>query len=798
MRLNKIKLSGFKSFVDPTVISFPSNLMGIVGPNGCGKSNIIDAIRWVLGESSAKTLRGDSMADVIFNGSGGRKPVGQASIELVFDNSDGTIAGPYAGYSEVALRRLVSRDGTSQYFLNNARCRRKDITHILLGTGLGTHGYSIIEQGMISRLVEAKPEDLRAFLEEAAGISKYKERRRETEHRIRHTKDNLERLSDLREEVEKQLSHLQRQARSAERYKELKAEQRRVGAELLALRLRLLTQVLRGQESTLNEQQVGLDAATAGQRSLEAAIERLRLALTDKNDRFGEVQGEYYKVGAEIARLEQSILHRKELAQRQREDLDATEQHLEELRSHIESDQTQIQEFDRLLSELSPDLDRAHESQRASAHALKTAEDALEQWRGDWERVTDSLAETERLTEVEKTRMSQLSAQIERLARDLERLGSERDSLSTDEIQQQLERLIAQEEELRASVDAASRELQSTWQSIQSLRQNDQRLTGELDGLRRRLQEGSGRLMSLEALQEAALGKASEQVNRWLAAQSLDGNARLAQQLEVEAGWERAVETVLGAYLQAVCVDDFDSLIDSLAPTLEGGVILLDGREGAISNDEGPPETLSRYVRGPGVAHLLRGIRTAESLPAAIALRRQLGAGESVVTRDGIWLGRDWLRINRSDDPHVGVLARGEEIKRLRAERDRVGAQLGRVEQSLTEARRELARLEESHGRMQADLNEGQQRYAVAKGSLESARDRLEQTRARAHGLNQQIAEIEAEKRSLADAVQSSRNTLQSNGHRHEALQAEYRRLEDIRDGLREQFAAARAKAEEF
>ena len=202
MRLSKIKLSGFKSFVDPTTIAFPGNLMGIVGPNGCGKSNIIDAIRWVLGEGSAKTLRGDSMADVIFNGSSSRKPVGRASIELTFDNSDGALAGAYAGYSEVGIRRVVSRDGMSQYYLNNTRCRRKDITQILLGTGLGSNGYSIIEQGTISRLVEAKPDDMRAFLEEAAGISKYKERRRETEHRIRHTRDNLDRLNDLREELE--------------------------------------------------------------------------------------------------------------------------------------------------------------------------------------------------------------------------------------------------------------------------------------------------------------------------------------------------------------------------------------------------------------------------------------------------------------------------------------------------------------------------------------------------------------------------------------------------------------------
>jgi chromosome segregation protein len=237
MRLSKIKLAGFKSFVDPTSIRFPSNLIGVVGPNGCGKSNIIDAVRWVMGEISAKHLRGDSMADVIFNGSSARKPVGSASIELIFDNFDGSVGGQYASYAEISVRRVVSRDGTSAYFLNGTRCRRKDITGLFLGTGLGPRSYAIIEQGMISRLIEAKPEELRMFLEEAAGISKYKERRRETENRIRHTRENLERLNDVREEVDKQIRHLQRQARSAERYREMRGEERRLEAELLALKL---------------------------------------------------------------------------------------------------------------------------------------------------------------------------------------------------------------------------------------------------------------------------------------------------------------------------------------------------------------------------------------------------------------------------------------------------------------------------------------------------------------------------------------------------------------------------------
>ena len=217
MRLSKIKLAGFKSFVDPVTILFPGNLTGIVGPNGCGKSNVIDAVRWVMGESSAKNLRGDSMADVIFNGSSSRKPVGNASVELVFDNADGAIGGQYANYAEISIRRVVSRDGTSIYYLNNTRCRRKDITAIFLGTGLGPRSYAIIEQGMISRLIEARPDELRVFLEEAAGISKYKERRRETEIRIRRTRENLERLHDLIDEIEKQIKHLQRQSRAAKR-----------------------------------------------------------------------------------------------------------------------------------------------------------------------------------------------------------------------------------------------------------------------------------------------------------------------------------------------------------------------------------------------------------------------------------------------------------------------------------------------------------------------------------------------------------------------------------------------------
>src|ERR1700682_3940899 len=266
MRLTKLKIAGFKSFVDPTTVTFPSSLTRVVGPNGCGKSNIIDAVRWVMGEISAKHLRGDSMADVIFNGSATRKPLGAASVELVFDNSEGKIGGAYASYNEVSLRRAVSRDGTSDYFINGIKVRRKDITQLFLGTGLGTGSYAIIEQGMISRVIEARPDDLRAFLEEAAGISRYKERRRETENRIGHTRENLDRLNDLREELDKQIRHLQRQAATARRYQTLKEEERKLRAELLALRLRDLDAESQSRESAVQHCETAMQAGLADLR----------------------------------------------------------------------------------------------------------------------------------------------------------------------------------------------------------------------------------------------------------------------------------------------------------------------------------------------------------------------------------------------------------------------------------------------------------------------------------------------------------------------------------------------------
>ena len=786
MRLSKIKLAGFKSFVDPTTIKFPSNLMGIVGPNGCGKSNIIDAIRWVLGESSAKTLRGDSMADVIFNGSSGRKPVGQASVELVFDNSDRTISGPYADYNEVSVRRVVTRDGNSQYFLNGARCRRKDITHILLGTGLGSNGYSIIEQGMISRLVEAKPDELRAFLEEAAGISKYKERRRETEHRIRHTRENLERLADLRDEVEKQLNHLQRQAKAAERYKELKAEQRRVTAELLALRMKALRTELEVQDEQLNEKQEALEAALAAQREADSESERLRREVAERGEAMNAVQGDYYRVGAEIARLEQSIQHRRDLMQRQREDLELTESQLEEIRAHIANDQLELEQLELALEELSPGLEEANAARDEAEEALRQAEAAMEEWRERWERIARDLANTESAAQVEEARLEQLTAQRDRLAKEQDRQRAEREALGFDELEERLAYLAGEEEALQSACTEAARVLEAVWQQIQQQREQEKQISANLDQLREQLQNDRGRLTSLEALQEAALGRATEQVGEWLERAPIADRRTLAERLAVEPGWERAVETVLGGYLQAVSVSTLDDIAGSLAELTEGGLALLE-ESGTV---DAPRSTdvrwLADLVSGPPTARaLLSGIRVASSLEEAMHVRRELPDGESVITPNGTWIGRHWLRINRSDDPEVGVIARSEEISRLKMQIGTTAARVDEVAQALSDTRTRIEQLEQARETAQAESNQQQQRYAEVKSQLESARAELEQMRGRARTLDQTISELAAERQSVDAKLDECAM------RREEAARV----LEDL-GGLREQLESERSSVQ--
>ena len=351
MRLKSIKLAGFKSFVDPTSVQFPGNMCAVVGPNGCGKSNIIDAVRWVMGESSAKTLRGESMTDVIFNGTTSRQPVSQASIELVFDNSQGKVAGEVAAYNEISVRRVVTREAQSEYYLNGTKCRRRDITDLFLGTGLGPRSYAIIEQGVVSRLIESKPEELRVFIEEAAGISKYKERRRETENRMRRTTENLERLTDLRDELQRNLAHLDRQARAAEKYAELKAEERLVQSELFTIQWRNLSESSASVSGEIGTLDVAREAAKAEATRTLSEIETQRSAQAEASDALNNAQEKFYSIGGEVSRIEQALKYAQERRGELQRDLDQTRSNLEQTRQHLYVDRKRLSDWERELEQ---------------------------------------------------------------------------------------------------------------------------------------------------------------------------------------------------------------------------------------------------------------------------------------------------------------------------------------------------------------------------------------------------------------------------------------------------------------
>ena len=356
MQLVKMKLSGFKSFVDPTTIALPNNLIAVVGPNGCGKSNIIDAVSWVMGESSPKHLRGESMSDVIFNGSSARKPVGQAAVELVFDNTDGTIGGEYAKYTEISIKRVLERDTESSYFLNGTRCRKRDITDLFLGTGLGPRRYAIIGQNMINAIVEAKPVDLRMQLEEAAGISKYKERRHETSLSIQHTKDNMTRIADIRGELEKQLSHLKYQANAAERYKTLKEEERLLQAQMHSLEWRELNNTLSRDTLRLQQEETALQKQQSELGRIDREMVEGRQKQTEAQTILDEIQQRYYAMGNDITRIEQQIAHHEAETQKYQQDLLQIEQDQEALNEQEEAARDQLQEMTRDVATLEPEL----------------------------------------------------------------------------------------------------------------------------------------------------------------------------------------------------------------------------------------------------------------------------------------------------------------------------------------------------------------------------------------------------------------------------------------------------------
>jgi chromosome segregation protein len=424
MRLSKIKLAGFKTFVDPTVLSFPSNLTGIIGPNGCGKSNIIDAIRWVMGESSARNLRGESMDDVIFSGSSSRSEVSKAFIELYFDNENNTLDAKFARFSEIVIRREVSRDGVSNYSLNNTRCRRKDIREVFLGTGLGPRSYAIIEQGMISRLVESKPEELRTYLEEAAGISKYKEKRRETELRLKHTKDNLNRLNDVMKEISSQLNKLERQAKAANDYKELKNTERSLKLSLISLKWNNYNLEIIELDKNISKSNIEHEKQKSLLTNKDKLIEETRLKRSAKQEMFNTAQADFYHIGSEIAKCEKDIEHSQESEFSRQKSIDELILNITSLKEEQEKEGLRIKNLDSIVQEKKIKLKNVTDELTLLSKEKSASNFALQNWQTSFNDFISSQSETKNKQEIEKTKIRASEKSIELLAKRLKILES--------------------------------------------------------------------------------------------------------------------------------------------------------------------------------------------------------------------------------------------------------------------------------------------------------------------------------------------------------------------------------------
>jgi len=797
MRLRKLKLAGFKSFVDPTTVNLPSELIGIVGPNGCGKSNTIDAVRWVMGESSAKQLRGDSMADVVFNGSNTRKPVGQASVELVFENVDGKLGGQYANYSEISIKRTVSRDGQSNYYLNGARCRRRDITDIFLGTGLGPRSYAIIEQGTISRIIEAKPEELRVFLEEAAGISKYKERRKETENRIRHTRDNLDRLNDLREELDKQINHLQRQARAAEKYKVLKEEERLLNGQLQALRWKGLSEKAQGVESRIRDKETALQAAIAKQRAIEADIEKQREGLAEANETFNKIQSRFYSVGSDIARLEQTIQHSKERRQQQQNDLAQLQRDLNEAQSHLQTDRERIAQLTQELAQLDPALEQTGHAEQAAVQALKQSEEAMQTWQQEWEQFTHMAAEPARAAEVEAARIQQLEHQKASLNDRQTRLGNELENIRNPELEKELAQLksdLAQKQQALSDKQAA---LQSTQQEVSQAREKLQQINTEYETRQEQLQTERAKYASMHAVQQAALGKEQEGIKHWLQSQHLTDAKRLAEILDVESGWETAIECVLGAHLEAVCVDSLDALFNQLKVFDNGSLTLLE----TASDHEGTPHTKAASLRDKIIGDApalpqLDGVYAVNSLTDALTLRSRLTRLESVVTRDGIWLGRGWLRIIKQEESHKGILQREQELKKLEAEIASLEQAYTQLQTDRTALQEQLRQYEHQRDTLQVALQSVNSEFSEINAKVSALSSRYEQTQKRIEQLQNELAELKVQSESAESAIAQSRTRREQAQNQIGGHAVRKEELIRQRDELQQDLVEARRQAE--
>ena len=690
------------------------------------------------------------------------------------------------------MKRQVTRDGQSNYFLNGTKCRRKDISDIFLGTGLGPRSYAIIEQGMISRLIEAKPEELRVYIEEAAGISKYKARRRETENRIRRTRENLERLTDIRDELERQLERLSRQASAAEKYKQYKEEERLKGAQLKALRWKGLDGQVKQLDHVIGELDVSMEAKVAEQRHVDAEVERLREKHHEVQEHFNQVQQHFYALGAEVALLEQSIQHQRERKQQLYEELDQIKASWQESDEHLRVDSEKVAELDAILAEREPELELISEQQEASAEALALAEETMQNWQQEWEEFNGKSGESRRQAEVEQSRIQHLEKSQDRLKDRIERLRKEQESLDSGPLAQEMRQLEEQVEQYRGQSEENELRSESLQEDINRMRRENGDRGRQLDEAREKLQTLKGRRTSLEALQKAAMGDDGA-VSDWLNRHELDAEPRLADQVQVDEGWEKALEAVLGDSIQAVAISGLDQVSDWLGDLSHGRLALFSPASVKGSGSKG--KLLRDHVQGQVPEGLLAGVYVADDLNAALALRGQLDAYESVVTRDGICLGPDWLKVAKEEDQEAGILERRRELEQLEGEIETLQATVDDLKEQLDSTREQIGELEEEREDVQRQASRINRELGEINAQVSARQVRLEQITMRHERLGRELEEANEQHAQEQEQMKEARGVLAEALDAMEADSGQREALLSRRDELRLRLDEARQKA---
>ncbi len=796
MRLKKIRLAGFKSFVDPTNIPFPDDMTAIVGPNGCGKSNVIDAVRWVLGESSAKNLRGDAMTDVIFNGSTARKPVSQCSVELVFDNTSGRIQGEFANYNELSVKRVVTREAQSNYFLNGTKCRRRDVTDIFLGTGLGPRSYAIIEQGMISRLIESKPQELRVFIEEAAGISKYKERRRETENRIRHTKENLERLEDVRGELGQQIEKLQRQANAAKKYTDLKSKERRLKGELAAIKWIKHSENLSTTETQIQQQERDIEEFVAKQRGEEKGITRFKEQQQNLKQSLSDIQQENFKVGTQITKLEQNQLHAKQRTCN-------IHKELSELVDSIEESQTLSQQESDKYELLCNQLDEIQPQQETIAAQLEMAQERLLEQQDQQAVHEKNWREQEQAFGQTKQQAQNCHSQIQgtmnmqmRTQQRISELQQEQNELEHDLLAQQIESLNHQVAQAKGRLQHGKQRVDEVQQLAFELQQEKTDLEQQKFEIKGELQQIEAQLSALNSMQQSA--QSPEELAKWLAQNDISSTP-FWQTLSVVAGWEKAVEIASQHWQQAMWVESLSAA--DIRHCGSGGKIV----EQANMSSKKLEGTLATKLKNQFVPYWLTHILVAEDLTDAKKLQAELLPYQSIVTRCGVHLGKDWVNLGGTDEGS-GLIERAAQITALSGKLTQCEASLqDTIEKPLNQLYPKLNAVQGSLEERQSDVKQAEQALTQQQNQLNLLEMQHQQSLSRQTRLSEELAkqsqlleDEQLQSEQLAEQAQELELTLEEMQEQQQTIDDQKTKLLEAQQQARHQVEGLTSQSHQF